>query len=85
MQVSDRVRVELVSKERDTADYVFRLLFSCGFIFAKAAFLMLGFGAAHGVWASVPAIGYWTSFFLILGLNVVGMSFKTSRLELTTS
>jgi len=80
-----RVQVELVSKERDTSDRVIRLLFSVGFLFVKTAFLMLGFDAAHGAWPSVPAVGYWTSFFLVLGLNTVGLSlFKPARLELAT-
>jgi hypothetical protein len=39
---------------------------------AFAAFLMLGFGAAHSLWPAVPAASYWTCFLLRLGLEAIG-------------
>lgn len=47
--------------------------------FARAFMLMLGMGAAHGEIAAVPHPGYWTSFFIIWGIQAIASSFKSRQ------
>lgn len=40
-------------------------------------FLMLGMGAAHELWPSIPVAGYWQSVWLVAGLGTVGHVVKS--------
>jgi hypothetical protein len=42
----------------------------------EAALLMLAVGAAHSVWPVVPALGFWTTYLLLVGLRIVLGTFK---------
>lgn len=54
------------------------LLLSWGWTLIVApALLMLGMSAAHSLWANVPAAGYTTCFFLLLGIRVLRTSTVT--------
>lgn len=39
--------------------------------FLGALALMFGMGHAHLIWQSVPPIGYWDAFFLLLWADIV--------------
>ena len=39
---------------------------------ASSFFVMLGLGAAHDQWPTIPALGYWTTYLIIMA--VAGIS-----------
>jgi hypothetical protein len=41
-----------------------------------AWFAMLALGAAHDQWPAIPALGYWTTYILLLGIGVVSGTIK---------
>jgi hypothetical protein len=49
------------------------------FMPAVAFVLMLVVGAVHGIVAAVPAIGYGTTFLLLLGLNFIVATVRSLR------
>jgi len=47
-----------------------------GMALLEAALLMLALGAAHSIWPVVPALGFWTTWLLLVGLRIVLGTFK---------
>lgn len=41
-----------------------------------AWFVMLALGAANDQWPVIPALGYWTTYILLLGLGVISGTIK---------
>jgi hypothetical protein len=41
-----------------------------------AWFVMLALGAANDQWPAIPALGYWTTYILLLGLGVISGTIK---------
>lgn len=39
-----------------------------------AMWVMLGLGAAHDQWHQVPALGYWTTYLIVMGLAGIASS-----------
>lgn len=78
---------------RQTKDERLESYFVAGFGFVMMSVLMLlnawlvmlALGAAHIEWPTIPALGYWTTYILLLGLGCVsgaikgGMKVKTDR------
>lgn len=85
LDAGSTLNVRLVAKETPGwADVIGQTVSGIFFDLALAAFLMLGFGAAHTTWAEVPAPGYWTCFLLILGVSAVGISWRGTKRVLST-
>lgn len=42
----------------------------------EGALMMLAIGAAHSVWPIMPALGFWTTYLLLLGLRIVLGTFR---------
>jgi hypothetical protein len=79
-----RLKVELVSKKKDGSDlaaiYIAAVLISAVY----AALLMLGFSAAHDLWAVIPPAGYLACFQLTVGLEAIGGALHQSARKLST-
>jgi len=41
------------------------------FAVLPAWFVMLALGAAHDQWPVIPALGYWTTYLLLLGFSIL--------------
>jgi integral membrane sensor domain MASE1 len=66
------VRIQPVPPEHPEAGaYVGRFAAAIVGLAVTSWLLMLGFGAVHSVWPSVPTVGYWTALGLAVGAQAV--------------
>ena len=70
------IRVQLMRPKPDFGETVAMAIANVGF---GGALLMLGFRAAHEVWATIPPAGYITSVFLFAGLQGIGAGLGLCR------
>jgi hypothetical protein len=82
--LSDHIKVELVGKKKETSDLLADGLARVTVALIEAALVMFGLQAAHSLWVSVPAAGYWTCFLLVLGLSGVASALHAPGRKLST-